>query len=156
MAKSLNNDASTFIRPGPYSTLRAALPKLPLGGCANAVASNQRCSERWSEGNTPLPVRSGRLPPALLVLAELFSPRLKGRPLCAITLAFTRQPPSRVCVRPFPAKTGSSYVPAIVKRWRISKLELPRSQGRRQRMSCGVPEPPPKSLATVSRLCDQV
>src|SRR6266536_1430391 len=70
-AKSLNRETSKLTRPGPYSALRAALPNRLFGGCAKALASNHRASERSLEESTPLPVRSGRLPPAPFVLAEL-------------------------------------------------------------------------------------
>src|SRR6059036_1396880 len=95
-AKSLNSERSKFTRPGPYSALRAALPNRPLGGWAKAVASNHRDRERSLEERTPLPMRSGRLPPAPFVLADLLRPGLKGRPLCAIALALSRQPPRTV------------------------------------------------------------
>src|SRR6185312_7270566 len=93
--------------------------------------------------------------PVPVFTVAVCSPGVNGNPVCDCRIPLICQPPSTAPAKPCRPKPGSWYVKLAVNRCRISNAELPRSQNR-QRGSCGVPEPPPKSVATSSIECASV
>src|SRR5882762_2253561 len=122
--KYLNSPKSTFARPGPTITLRALLPKRPLGGTAKAAALNHWKMD-WLD-DAASPTRSGR-PPCVRVLdtSVLAKVGVRNWPVWNTVTRLNCQFPSRWLAAAgmlapwlLPAPNGISYEACATKRCR--------------------------------------
>src|SRR5438105_6395955 len=92
----LKSDTSTLLKPGPYSALRARLPKVPAAGATNAAGLNHCSDNGVVVGCTmPLygsPARFGRSDRTPVPLTSVPVVTVKGVPLWNVAIVFTCQP----------------------------------------------------------------